>query len=495
MSEELLINVTPQETRVATVENGLLSEIWIERVQKVGLVGTLFQGTVKRVLPGMEAAFIDIGLEKAAFLHVSDIVGANTLDEHGNRSTLPIARVLREGQHLAVQVIKDPLGTKGARVSAALTVPSRYLVLMPYESSIGISTRIEAEVERERLRNTIAEIRSETSSGHDLATEFGYIARTAAEGVPREALAADMRYLDKVWTRIGERRLSATPGSVIFRDLPLVQRMLRDASRRGIERIRIDSRETFQRCKLFCDEFVPELVNCLEHYPGERPIFDLHGVEDEIGRALNRKVHLKSGGYLIFDQTESMTTIDVNTGAFVGRRTLEDTIFKTNLEAAQAISRQLRLRNLGGIIIIDFIDMSIEDHRRQVMRAFEKALERDPVRTQVSEVSSLGLVEMTRKRTRESLEQVLCDECPTCAGRGMLKTIETVAFEITREIIRQVRQFDIESVTVLAAVEVVDWFSEERSDDLAELEVFVGVPIRVQGEQFYVREQYDVVLQ
>jgi ribonuclease G len=495
MSEELLINVTPQETRVATVENGLLTEIWIERVQKVCLVGTIFQGTVKRVLPGMEAAFIDIGLEKAAFLHVSDLVGAARLDEHGNRTTQPIARVLREGQALAVQVVKDPLGTKGARVSAVLTAPSRYLVLMPYEPTIGVSVRIEDEEERERLRSTVAGLREQGSAGHDLAAGFGYIVRTAAEGAEPEALAADMRYLEKVWARISEQRAKAAPGSVIFRDLPLVQRMLRDASRRGIERIRIDSRETFQRCKIFCDEYVPELAGCMEHYPGERPIFDLHGVEDEIGRALNRKVHLKSGGYLILDQTESMTTIDVNTGAFVGRRNLEETIFKTNLEAAQAIARQLRLRNLGGIIIIDFIDMTIEDHRRQVMRAFEKALERDPMRAQVSEVSSLGLVEMTRKRTRESLEQVLCAECPTCTGRGMIKTMDTVGFEITREIIRQVRQFEIESVTVLAAVEIVEWFTEERSDDLAELEVFVGVPIRVQGEQFYGREQYDVVLQ
>lgn len=495
MSEELLINVTPQETRVATVENGMLSEIWIERVQKIGLVGTIFQGVVKRVLPGMEAAFIDIGLDKAAFLHVSDLVGAVVLDEHGERSTKPIARILHEGQTMAVQVVKDPLGTKGARVTACLTAPSRFLVLMPYETTIGVSTRIEGEDERERLRTSIGELRAASGAGHDLAAEYGYIARTAAEGAERDALEADMRYLEKVWAHIGEIRQSAAPGNVIFRDLPLVQRMLRDGSRRGIERIRIDSRETYRKCKMFCDEFVPELADCIEHYPGERPIFDLHGVEDEIHKALNRKVHLKSGGYLIFDQTESMTTIDVNTGAFVGRRNLEETIFKTNLEAAQAIARQLRLRNLGGIIIIDFIDMSVDEHRRQVTRAFEKALERDPVRTQVCEVSALGLIEMTRKRTRESLEQVLCGECPTCTGRGMIKSVDTVGFEITREIIRQVRQFDIDSVTVLGSVEIVEWFTEDRSDDLAELQDFVGVPIRLQAEQFYGREQYDVVLQ
>jgi len=487
MSEELLINVTPQETRVATVENGMLTEIWIERAQKLGLVGTMFQGTVKRVLPGMEAAFVDIGLDKAAFLHVSDLAAANTVDDDGGRGHLPIATVLKEGQRLAVQVIKDPLGTKGARVTTNLTAPSRYLVMMPFEKTVGVSTRIEQEEERERLRTLTEQIREQE--------DCGYIVRTAAEGVEREALIEDMTYLSKVWKGVNERRKTAAAGSIIFQDLPLVQRMMRDLSRGGIERIRIDSRETLQQCVTFCEEYVPELCAIIEHYPGERPIFDLHGVEDEIDKALNRKVLLKSGGYLIIDQTESMTTIDVNTGGYVGRRNLEETIFKTNLEAAQSIARQLRLRNLGGIIIIDFIDMVLAEHRRQVMRALERGLERDHSRTQVSEVSELGLVEMTRKRTRESLEQVLCSECSVCGGRGMQKTLETVGFEVTREIIRQVRQFEIDSVTVLAASDIVEWFTDERSADLAELELFVGVPIRLQAEQFYTREHFDVVLQ
>lgn len=487
MNEELLINVTPQETRVATVENGLLSEIWIERVQKIGLVGTIFQGTVKRVLPGMEAAFVDVGLEKAAFLHVSDVQATEQLDENGDPKTPSIARLLSEGQKLAVQVTKDPLGTKGARVTSKLTTPSRYLVMMPFEDNIGVSTRIEQEEERERLREIVDDLRGED--------KFGFIVRTAAEGAERDAIKNDMEYLSKVWVGVLSRCKSNAPQTVIFRDLPLVQRMMRDLNRGGIERIRIDSRETFHQCVTFCKEYVPELSHCLEHYPGERPIFDLHGVEDEIDKALNRRVLLKSGGYLIFDQTESMTTVDVNTGGFVGKHNLEETIFKTNLEAAQAIARQLRLRNLGGIIIIDFIDMAVLEHRRQVLRALEKALERDHARTQVNEVSSLGLVEMTRKRTRESLEQVLCAECTVCNGRGMQKTLETVGFEISREIIRQVRQFEIVSVTVLASTEIVEWFAEERSDDLAELEEFAGVPIRLQAEQFYTREHYDVVLQ
>ncbi|MFK7891973.1 MAG: ribonuclease G [Granulosicoccus sp.] len=487
MTEELLINVTPQETRVATVENGMLTEIWIERAQKVGMIGTILQGKVKRVLPGMEAAFVDIGLDKAAFLHRSDVFVPQSESSESSASVPGISQVLTEGQKVAVQVTKDPLGTKGARVTTHLTVPSRFLVLMPFEDNTGVSIRIEREEERERLRSIITELRGDQ--------RYGFIVRTAGEGVDHDALARDMEYLLKVWSMVNERRQSAACGEVIFRDLPLVQRTIRDLNRRDVERIRIDSRETFRQCVEFCQEYVPELVSSVEHYPGERPIFDLHGVEDEIEKALNRRVVLKSGGYLVIDQTESMTTIDVNTGGYVGNRNLEETIFKTNLEAAQAIARQLRLRNLGGIIIIDFIDMSVTEHRRQVMRALGKVLELDHARTQVNEVSSLGLVEMTRKRTRESLEQLLCCECTVCGGRGMQKTVETVGVEVSREIVRQVRQFEIKSVTVLASQEVVDWFAEERSDDLAELEDFAGVPIRLQAEQFYTREHYDVVLQ
>jgi len=486
MSEELLINVTPQEMRVATVENGMLTEICIERVQKIGLIGNIYRGLVKRVLPGMEAAFVEIGLARSAFIHVSDIAGAWKVSEDGEKSLTSIDRMVREGDHITVQVIKDPLGTKGARVTSNLSAPSRYLVMMPNDDSVGVSMKIELEEERERLRGLVSELRTEASCG--------YIVRTVAEGAGSDELQQDMDFLHKVWTTIKSREKSAKPGDVIFRDLPLALRTMRDLNGSSIERIRIDSRETYDLCIDFSGEYAPELLDRIEHYPGERPIFDLHGVEDEIDHALNKKVHLKSGGYLIIDQTESMTTIDVNTGAFVGHRNLEETIFKTNLEAAHSIARQLRLRNLGGIIIIDFIDMTIAEHRRQVMRALEKALEKDPAKNQVCEVSSLGLVEMTRKRTRESLEQVLCSTCPVCSGRGMLKTTETVCFEITREIIRQVRQFDIKSLTVVASQEVVELLSDDRSDDIAELEEFVGVPIRLQGEQMYTREQYDVVL-
>ena len=487
MSEELLINVTPQETRVAYVENGMLTEVLIERARKRGLVGNIYLGKVARVLPGMEAAFIDIGLERAAFLHVTDIARTSEPEaQSAGSGNLSIHKSLREGQIIVVQVIKDPLGSKGARLTTNLTIPSRYLVFMPNETNLGISAKIEEESERERLRGIVQECAGDAGGG--------FIVRTLAEGASAEAIAHDMTFLRKVWRVVKERMAEKKTGKVVFKDLPLVLRTLRDIKDTNFERVRIDSRETYQLAHDFCGQYVPEMQPSIEHYPGERPIFDLYGVEDEIQKALNKKVLLKSGGYLVIDQTESMTTIDVNTGGFVGHRNLEETIFKTNLEAAQAIARQLRLRNLGGIIIIDFIDMSEEDHKQQVMRSFDKYLERDMVRTQVCEVSSLGLVEMTRKRTRESLEQILTSECPYCSGRGTMKTAETVCYEITREIIRQVRQFDVSSLTVVASTEVTDLLLDEQSGDLAELEEFIGVPIRLQGEGMYTREQYDVVL-
>ncbi|MCB1755711.1 MAG: ribonuclease G [Gammaproteobacteria bacterium] len=487
MTEELLINVTPQETRVASVENGMLTEVLVERAKKRGLVGNIYMGKVVRVLPGMEAAFIDVGLERAAFLHASDIARTSTPDINGERpGSKSIHEALVEGQLVIVQVIKDPLGSKGARLTTNLTIPSRYLVLMPNENNIGVSTKIEDEQERERLRNIVQSVANGQGGG--------FIVRTMAEGASEEALRNDMQFLRKVWATVSEKLTNQTTGKVIFRDLPLVLRTLRDIKGHSIERVRIDSRETYQLALDFCKEYIPELTERIEHYPGERPIFDIYGVEDEIQKALDKKVQLKSGGYLVIDQTEAMTTIDVNTGGFVGHRNLEETIFKTNLEAAQAIARQLRLRNLGGIIIIDFIDMTEEDHKDQVMKAFDKCLQRDHVRTQVCDVSALGLVEMTRKRTRESLERVLTSECPACGGRGTMKTAETVCYEITREIIRQVRQFDVSSLTVVASTEVTDLLLDEQSGDLAELEEFTGVPIRLQGEGMYTREQYDVVL-
>jgi ribonuclease G len=488
MTVELLVNVTPQETRVAVVENGVLQEVFIERARRRGLVGNIYMGVVSRVLPGMQAAFVDIGLERAAFLHASDIA---VIDTDDTDVTLPsgdsITNLLREGQEVLVQVIKDPLGTKGARLTTHITIPSRYLVFMPETCNVGVSQRIEEEQERQRLREIVLRERDEEKPG-------GFILRTAAEGVDEESIASDLHFLQRLWASICEQVKTAKPPEIVHEDLPLVLRVLRDISDTEVEKLRIDSRETFQRVDRFVRQFTPELLNKLEYYPGERPIFDLYSVDDEIQKALERKVQLKSGGHLVIDQTEAMTTIDVNTGAYVGHRNLEETIFKTNLEAAQAIVRQLRLRNLGGIIIIDFIDMQDEEHKRQVLRALEKHVERDHANCHISEISSLGLVQMTRKRTRESLEHVLCEACPGCGGRGSVKTAETVCYEIFREILREARQFDAQQLLVLASQEVVDLLLDEESTSLAELEAFIEKPIKFQVEALYAQEQFDVVL-
>ncbi len=537
MSEEILINVTPRETRVAVVENGVLQEVFIERSSKRGLVSNIYKGRVCRVLPGMQAAFVDIGLERAAFLHASDIVTPN-LDsaEPVRKSDLSINDLLYEGQEVLVQVIKDPLGTKGARLTTQVSIPSRYVVFIPYSANtIGISTRIENEEERRRLKTIVmrhmgmlvpeavaalipatpddeSEDTAEKSNGSNanemvimetvtphsdttsLCSEYGFIIRTAAEGASDEMLSADMMFLCRLWQDIQEQASKIRAPSLIYEDFSLVIRTIRDLMGSSVEKVRIDSRETYQEVVQFAEKFLTNLVPQITHYPGERPIFDLYSIEDEISRALERKVQLKSGGYLVIDQTEAMTTIDVNTGAYVGSRNLEETIFKTNLEAAQAIARQLRLRNLGGIIILDFIDMIDPEHKRQVLKTLEKCLEKDHTKSHISEVSSLGLVQMTRKRTRESLEHVLCETCPTCMGRGTIKTAETVCYEVFREILREARQFENQRFLVLASQEVVDMMIDEESDSVAELEAFIGRHIRFQAEHSYTQEQYDIVL-
>jgi len=483
LSEEILVNVTPPETRVAVVENGVVQEIIIERAARCGLVGNIYQGRICRVLPGMQAAFVDVGLQRAAFLHTSDIVGTE-----GEPRSEHITEVVREGDFITVQVVKDPLGTKGARLTTNISIPSRYLVFMPALDTTGVSQKIEDEEERKRLREVLQRFVESRGAGG------GFIARTAAEGIAEESLIKDMEFLTKLWQGIKERCRSNPGVGLIHDDLPLALRALRDLVGPEVERVRIDAPETAERAAAFAAKYIPEIAARVQCYRGERPLFDLYGVEEEIRKALQRKVQLKSGGYLIIDQTEAMTTIDVNTGAFVGHRNLEETIFKTNLEAALAICRQLRLRNLGGIVIIDFIDMSDDEHKRQVLRALEKCLAKDHAKTHITEVSSLGLVEMTRKRTRESLEHILCETCPCCGGRGTLKTAETTCYEIFREILRSARQFEVHTLLVLASQEVIDRLLDEESGHLAELEEQTGKPIRLQAEALYTQEQYDVVL-
>ena len=483
MSEEILINVTPPETRVAVIENGVLQELIIERARQKGLVGNIYKGEVCRVLPGMQAAFVDIGLDKAAFLHLSDFNSQELANGSEN-----IEHYLKDGQKIVVQVTKDPLGNKGARLTTDISIPSRYQVYMPYGSNSGVSQRIECDEERLRLRACIENyMQKHTVPG-------GFIARTAAECVEDPILYSDMTFLHKLWESILEKSKKAKVKSLIHEDLPLSVRTLRDLYKEGIEKVRVDSKETYQRLLEFAETFVPEVVSVIEHYSGERPVFDIYNVEDEISKALDRKVKLKSGGHLVFDQTESMTTVDVNTGGYVGGRNLEETIFKTNLEAAQTISRQLRLRNLGGIIIIDFIDMQSEDHKKQVLTALQRNLDKDHAKTKITEVSALGLVEMTRKRTRESLEHILCEPCSTCGGRGVLKTAESICLEIFREIIRVVRQYNVQQIMVLASEQVVEMLLDEEADMLAELEVFLGVGIKIRAEAEYNQEHYDVVL-
>ena len=482
MSEEILVNVTPQETRVAVLHLGAVQELHIERAKCRGLVSNIYMGRVVRVLPGMQSAFIDIGLERAAFLHVADIWE----ERRGTDPERPIEQILHEGQNLMVQVIKDPIGTKGARLSTQISFAGRYLVYLPQETHIGISQKIEGEEEREQLRQKLHQMMPADASG-------GFIVRTMAETAEDAEMQADIDYLRRLWSSIQSRGNCVVP-CLLYQDLDLSLRVLRDFVNRDTVRILIDSRETYQRMAEFAQNYTSAVLEKLQHYSADRPLFDLHAIEDEIAKALGRRVDLKSGGYLIIDQTEALTTVDVNTGGFVGARNFDDTIFKTNLEAAQAIARQLRLRNLGGIIIVDFIDMMNVDHRDAVLAEFKKALARDRTRMTVSGFTQLGLVEMTRKRTRESLAHILCEACPTCAGRGALKTAQTVCYEILREIVRESKQFNAREFRILASQSVIDMFLDEESQSLAQLGDFIGKPISLQVETLYTQEQFDIVL-
>lgn len=483
MSEEIFINFTPQETRVAVIDQGTVQELHIERTTNRGLVGNIYLGKVVRVLPGMQSAFVDVGLERTAFLHVADIYEPRVNGDPPR----PIERILHEGQGLIVQVIKDPIGGKGARLSTQMSLAGRLLVYLPREKHIGISQRIGDEAGREALREKLSQLVPADEPG-------GFIVRTMAENASDGELLKDMAYLRKLWADIEARAQTRPAPSAIYCELSLGLRVLRDFVNPETQGIVVDSRENFQALKTFAETYTPAVVPLLAHYGGDRPLFDLHGVEEEIQKALARRVDLKSGGYLIFDQTEAMTTIDVNTGGFVGVRNFDDTVFKTNLEAAQAIARQLRLRNLGGIIIIDFIDMDSDEHRAAVLAEFNKALSNDHTRLTVNGFSALGLVEMTRKRTRESLAHILCEECPTCGGRGEVKTARTVSYEILRELLREARQFNAREYRILASVPVIDVFLDEESQGLAKLSDFIGKPVSLQAEPSYAQEQYDIVL-
>ncbi|HIL94017.1 MAG TPA: ribonuclease G [Cycloclasticus sp.] len=482
MSDEILLNITPPETRVAVLENGVLQELIVERQRKRDIVGNLYRGEVSRVMPGIQAAFIDIGLGRAGFLQASDVLinGEMPCDERG------IERFLHQGQKIVVQILKAPIGTKGPRLTMSLSIPSRYQVFLPYSEKLALSQQLENEDERERLLACMEVFKDQGYTG-------GYIARTAAEGVDDDNIRADMLFLNKLWEVI-ELQIKDVELGLIYEDLPLALRILRDWYQSSVTKIVIDSKSNFDRMADFAVTFMPEVESILELYKGERPLFDIYNIENEIKSALERKVLLKSGGHLVFDQTEAMTTVDVNTGSYLGRGNQEQTIFKTNMEAAQATARQLRLRNLGGIIIVDFIDMHNEEHKTAVLNALEKAMDKDHAKYTISNVSELGLVEMTRKRTRESLERVMCEPCATCNGSGTVRTPETTCYEIFREIMRDARQYEAKKLLVLASNEVVEMLLDEESTTLADLESFVGTRIKFRAENQYSQEQYDVIL-
>ena len=510
--QDILINWTPQETRVAIIENGAVQELHVERALERGLVGNIYAGRVVRVLPGMQSAFIDIGLERAAFLHVADVQvngvtprgaagssgaagasggGVRSEPGSGGAPQTPIERLVFEGQTLTVQVIKDPIGTKGARLTTQISIAGRLLVFLPQDDHIGISQKIGSSELRERLRKRMAVL---AQVPDDAGPAGGFILRTNAEEASDDELGEDIRYLRKTWRAVREQSFKMPPGSLLHQDLSLVERVLRDLAHEATQTIRIDSRLQYEQLLKFGQAFTPGSVKKLAIYDGERPIFDLFNIDDEIARALMRRVDLKSGGYLIIDQTEALTTVDVNTGGFVGGRNFDETIFKTNLEAGQAIARQLRLRNLGGIIIIDFIDMTREEHQAAVLSELRKQLARDRTKITVSGFTQLGLVEMTRKRTRESLAHMLCEACPTCEGRGQVKTARSTCYDILREILREARQFNPKEFRIIASASVVEMLLDEESQHLAGLSDFIGKPISLQAEPLGSPERYDIVL-
>jgi ribonuclease G len=482
---ELLVNVATGETRAAHLENGVLQEIHVQRDATGSVVGNIYLGRVQRVLAGMQAAFVDIGLARAAFLQISDMVHrpAETQD-----IAPPIQNRLSQGDRVLVQVSKDAMSTKGARLTTDLAIPSRFLVYMPYNPRIGVSARIENEAERERLAGAVAGIRDE------LGLTGGFIVRTVGDGARHHALAADMRFLATVWADVVEQSRTVKPETLLYGDLALPIRMLRDMLTPDVAAITIDHEDTWREMIAFTGRFAPEFSDRALHYTKSVPLFAQYGVEEAIERALQPRVPLRSGGLLIIEQTEAMVTVDVNTGGYVGTRSLEQTVLRTNIEAASTIARQLRLRNLGGIIVIDFIDMVDAEHKQQVLAALRTALDADPAKSSVGEISPLGLVEVTRKRTRESLQQLMCSACEACDGRGFIKTGETVCFSLFREMSRVARARGAQELLILAAPDIIGLLLDEMSGAFSAACTDSGVSVRLQAESLYTPEQFDLVI-
>lgn len=474
---EILINHSNHETRVAMMEDGVVKDVFIERKKKRGIVGNIYRGRVQRVLPGMDSAFIDIGLERAGFLHVRNIA---------NRKSDLIHEVLHEGQAVLVQVLKDPIGTKGARLTTDVALASRFLVHMPFSQEIGVSFKISSESTRQMLREMMANFH-EGNSG-------GFIVRTAIEHANVWALRADMQYLLRLWEAILQSYQNAKNGTLIYSELPLYLRVLRDFIAPNVSRVVVDNAEAYEKIQVFALNFLAERLSNVEYHQGYVSLFERYGIEAEIDRSLKRQVPLKSGGYIVIDQTEAMTTIDVNTGAFVGKLSQDDTIYKTNLEAAKAIARQLRLRNLGGIVMLDFIDMTKPEHQQGVMAALESALAGDKSKYTISPMSSLGIIEMTRKRTRESLRQVMCEPCPSCEGLGYVKSAQTLVYQMFRDLMREAREFEPQALTVIACPHLVEFIQDEEQEAFQDLQSLLRIPVTLKPEPTAKIGHYDIAM-
>jgi ribonuclease G len=504
VSTDLIINVTHYEIRVALLENGTVSELYIERTGERSIAGNIYKGRVVRVLPGMQAAFVDIGLEKAAFLYVSDVYDnleelekmMTNNEEEGENEELhrrPVERMwpeeahiedrLQEGQEVMVQVAKEPLGSKGARITSHISIPGRHLVLMPTMDHVGISRRIEDESERLRLRDLLLQMRP---------VNYGFIARTAAEGVDGDKIRAEMDFMLKLWQNIQKNSENSQVPCLLYQELDIILRAVRDLFTLEGDKLIVDSKEEYEKILKFVETFMPSLKADAKLYEGSEPICDAYGIEMELQRALGKKVWLKSGGYIVIEMTEALTAIDVNTGRYVGKRNLEETILKTNLEAVQEIAYQLRLRNIGGIIIIDFIDMEKEANREKVFNRLNEALRKDRSKSNVLEISELGLVEMTRKRTKESINRGLREPCFYCDGEGYLKSKVTMCYEIFREIERDHETLFGRSIMVTAHPEVADLLYDEERHRLEALENHLRARITVKADQNLHLEQYDV---
>jgi len=494
MANELIINATPHETRVALLEDKVLAEIYVERTKDRGIVGNIYKGKVVKVLPGMQAAFVDVGLEKAAFLYVSDVYGrVEDYEEIGFQGeeiptvvnpTLPIEELLSEGQEILVQVSKEPLGTKGTRITSHISLPGRYLVFMPTVDHVGISRRIKDEKERRRLRETVLGMKPPAS---------GFIVRTASEGAAPEEIRNDMDFLLRLWANVQKKRENSSAPSLIHSDLTMVLRVIRDILSSQVNRIIIDSKEEHDNIISFITSYMPKEKYEITLYDKKEPIFDAYGIEMEIDKILGRKVWLKSGGYIVIDMSEALVAIDVNTGRYVGKRNLDDTILKTNLEAAKEIAYQLRLRNIGGIIIIDFIDMEREGDREKVYQALEEAIKKDRQKTNIFKISELGLVEMTRKRTRENMTRTLGETCPYCEGSGLIKSKTTVCYDIFRQIERSASELGGHNIVVEVNPEIAGLLYEEERSGIEELERKLKKKIAVRGKAGFHQEQYNII--